>query len=163
MWLLIHAGQIHTLFYFLVVWFQSILPISFGINSLVPEKSGCNCKIRFSILFNWLILRSSHSNNNNAFRWMPQDLTDDKSTLFQVMLSAFRQQAIYLCQCWHSSTSPYGITRPQWFNSLWPSDAIWRQRSGSILDQVMACCLMALSHYLNQCWLIISEVQWRSY
>ena len=31
------------------------------------------------------------------------------------------------------------------FNSLRPSDAIWRQRSGP-------------SHYLNQCWLIISKV-----
>ena len=49
------------------------------------------------------------------------------------------------------------------FNSLWPSDAIWRQRSGSTLAQVMACCLTAPSHYLNQCWLIISEVQWHSY
>ena len=49
------------------------------------------------------------------------------------------------------------------FNSLRPSDALWQQRSGSTLVQVMACCLMAPSHYLNQCWLIISEVQWRSY
>ena len=24
----------------------------------------------------------------------------------------------------------------------------------------MACCLTAPSHYLNQCWLLISEVQW---
>ena len=38
-------------------------------------------------------------------------------------------------------------------NSLWPSDATWRQRSGSTLAQVMACCLTAPSHYLNQCWL----------
>ena len=36
-------------------------------------------------------------------------------------------------------------------------------RSGSTLAQLMACCLMAPSHYLNQCWLIISEVQWHSY
>ena len=43
-------------------------------------------------------------------------------------------------------------------NSLWPSDAIWRHRSGSTLAQVMACCLKAPSHYLNQCWLIISMV-----
>ena len=35
-------------------------------------------------------------------------------------------------------------------NSLRPSDAIWRQRSGSTLVQVMACCLTAPSHYLNQ-------------
>ena len=39
-------------------------------------------------------------------------------------------------------------------NSLWPTDAMWRPRIGSTLAQVMACCLMATSHYLNQCWLI---------
>ena len=44
-------------------------------------------------------------------------------------------------------------------NSLGPSDTIWWRRSGSTLAQVMACCLTAPSHYLNQCWLIISEVQ----
>ena len=44
-------------------------------------------------------------------------------------------------------------------NSLGPSDAIWRHRSGSTLAQVMACCLTAPSHYLNQCWLIISKVR----
>ena len=44
-----------------------------------------------------------------------------------------------------------------YFNLLWPSDAIWWHRSWSTLSQVMACCLTAPSHYLNQCWLIISE------
>ena len=43
-------------------------------------------------------------------------------------------------------------------NTLGPSDAKWRQKTGSALAQVMACCLMAPSHYLNQCWLIISKV-----
>ena len=42
----------------------------------------------------------------------------------------------------------YGVIS---LNSLWPSDAIWQQRSGSTLAQVMACCLMAPSHYLTQC------------
>ena len=37
------------------------------------------------------------------------------------------------------------------FNSLWPSDDIWQQGSRSTLVQAMACCLMAPSHYLNQC------------
>ena len=45
---------------------------------------------------------------------------------------------------------------------MWPSDTIWWHRSGSTLAQVMACCLTAPSHYLNQCWLIISKVQWHS-
>ena len=43
-------------------------------------------------------------------------------------------------------------------NPLTASDAIWQQRHGSTLAQVMACCLMASSYYLNQCWLIISKV-----
>ena len=46
------------------------------------------------------------------------------------------------------------------FNPLGPSDAIWRHKSGSTLAQVMTCCLTAPSHYLNQCWLIISKVEW---
>ena len=40
-------------------------------------------------------------------------------------------------------------------NSVLLSDTIWRHRSRSPLVQVMACCLMAPSHYLNQCWLLI--------
>ena len=32
----------------------------------------------------------------------------------------------------------------------------------STLVPVMACCLKAPSHYLNQCWLIISKVLWHS-
>ena len=77
---------------------------------------------------------------------------------------------------WHSPEGnisvPYDISleitnlkslmhlKNQWVNSLWPSDAIWRQMSGSTLAQVMACCLTAPSHYLNQCWLIIRKVEW---
>ena len=54
------------------------------------------------------------------------------------------------------------MRRSYLFNSLRPGDTIWRQRSGSTLVQVMACCLTAPSHYLNQCWLSISSVQWLS-
>ena len=47
--------------------------------------------------------------------------------------------------------------------SMWPSDAIHRPRSRSTLAQVMACCLTAPSHNLDQCSLIISKVQGHSY
>ena len=47
------------------------------------------------------------------------------------------------------------------FNSSWPSDAIWCHRTWSTWVQVMACCLTAPSHYLNQCWLI-NGVMWHS-
>ena len=55
------------------------------------------------------------------------------------------------------------VLNKQWVNSLWPSDVIWPQGSRSTLAQVMACCLMAPSHYLNQCWLIIRKLQWHSF
>ena len=50
----------------------------------------------------------------------------------------------------------------RWFNSLWPNAAVWQQWSRSTLAQVMACCLTAPSHYLNQCWLLISKILWYS-
>ena len=46
--------------------------------------------------------------------------------------------------------------------TLGPIDAIWWHRIGSILAPIMANCLMAPSHYLNQCWLIISDSLWHS-
>ena len=46
-------------------------------------------------------------------------------------------------------------------NTLWPCGAIWRHRTGWTLAQVMACCLAAPSHYLTQCWLLISVVFFR--
>ena len=56
----------------------------------------------------------------------------------------------------------YQYNSPAYFNSLGRSDAIWWQRSGSTLAQVMACSLMASRHYLKQRWLIISKVEWYS-
>ena len=47
-------------------------------------------------------------------------------------------------------------------NLLWSSNDMWRHNSGSILVQVMACCLTAPSHYLYQCWLI-SDILWFSH
>ena len=51
------------------------------------------------------------------------------------------------------------VTRPQWVNSVVSSDAIWRSRTWSTLVE-MACCLTALSHYLNQYWFIVRGVSW---
>ena len=53
------------------------------------------------------------------------------------------------------------LTRDTWY-ILAPSDVKWHHRTLLTLVQVMACCLMAPSHYLNQCQLIINEVLWYS-
>ena len=47
-------------------------------------------------------------------------------------------------------------------NPLWPINTLWQHRSGSILAQAIACYLMAPSHYLNQCRLIIKGIPWHS-
>ena len=129
------------------------------INSLDPGRSeGDSKKVTFNLVLLIGIFKSSH---DNALWWMPQDLTNDKSTLVQVMAWCRQATSHYLSQCWLNSLSPYGVTRPQWVNSLWLSDIIWLYRSGSTLAQVMAGCLTTWCHYLNH-WLIISEVLWHS-
>ena len=92
-----------------------------------------------------------------ALRLMPLNLTNENLTWVQVLAWCPQETSHYLNQWWTRSPTSYGINRLHWVNSLRPSDAIWRHRSGSTLVQVMACCLTALSHYLNQCWLIISK------
>ena len=51
----------------------------------------------------------------------------------------------------------FGInsSQPAWW-------CYWCHRSGSTMSHVMACCLMAPSHYLDQCLFIIDEVLWHS-
>ena len=48
-----------------------------------------------------------------ALRRMSLDLTDDKSTLVQVMAWCRQATSHYLSQCWPRFMSRYGVTRPQ--------------------------------------------------
>ena len=52
--------------------------------------------------------------NKIALRWTSLDLSDDKSTLVQVMAWCRQAKSHYLNQCWPRSLPPYGIIRPQW-------------------------------------------------
>ena len=54
-------------------------------------------KMQFSILY------------DNTLRWMSYDLTDDKSTLVQVMARCRQATSHYLSQCWPRSMPPYGV------------------------------------------------------
>ena len=60
-----------------------------------------------------------------ALIWMSMELTDDKSTLVQVMAWCHQAPSHYLSQCWPRSTSPYGVARPQWVNQ-WCAKCILR-------------------------------------
>ena len=84
-------------------------------NSLAPGKFECNFRDLIfqiiSVINGWVI------SCELALRWMSLDLTDDKSTLVQVMAWCRQETIHYLSQCWLRSQLPYGITKPQWVNS----------------------------------------------
>ena len=116
-----------------------------------------------------------------ALIWRSLDFTNDQSTLVQVMDWCRQATSHYLNQCWPRSPTPYGVTMPQWVNSLDPGrfscnhkrvifklisrmDILhisgeitlkWMLRdvtdAESSLIQVMAWCHQASSHCQNQC------------
>ena len=107
----------HEVFQYLHDWtlYQQVLHC---LNSLVPGRPGCHFK---TAIFNPILLIGILTLfKDNALRWMPRNLTDDKSTLVQVMAWCHQTTSHYLSQCWPRSMSPNGITRPQWVNLLGP-------------------------------------------
>ena len=85
---------------------------SITINSLAAGKSEWHFRYLIfqiiSVIDGWGI------SCEHALRWMPLDLTDDKSTLVKVMAWCRQATSHYLSQWWPRSLSSYGITRPQW-------------------------------------------------
>ena len=68
-----------------------------------------------------------------AFRWLSQDFADHKATLVQVMAWCRQATSHYLSQCCPRSLSPYGVTRPQWVNTLRP------KHNGSHFADIFLC------------------------
>ena len=110
-----------------------------------------------------------------ALRLTSQDLSDDKSTLAQVMAWCHQASSHCLNQCWPRSPPPYGVTRPQWVNSLAPRryiilELVIQNSNMELAVQLLSgechrtslmrsqywfrsmawCC--QTSHYLSQCW-----------
>ena len=119
-----------------------------GINSLAPGRPGCHFE---TAIFNLVLLIGFFtSSKDNALRWMPRDLTDDKST----MAWCRQETSHYLSQCWPSSMSPYGVTRPQWVKKL-----------GHQWFRKWLITWSVLSHNQNQCrltanWTLRRKLQW---
>ena len=94
----------------------------------MPWKS-CDFTVMWVLLLLWyhkygsdikciilkLIMRSSSLGTRweIVLRWMHQNLTNDKSTLGQVMAWCHQAISHYLSQCWPKSISTYVVTRPQ--------------------------------------------------
>ena len=95
-----------------------ILVSSTFINSLAPGKFEWNFTyVIFKLI---LVIDGWGIYFEIALIWMSLDLTDDQSTLVQVMAWCRQATSHYLTQCWPRSLSPYGVTKPQWVKwSLW--------------------------------------------
>ena len=81
-------------------------------NSLALRRPVCHFET--TIFYLVLLIGIFTATKDDALRWMPRDLTDDKSILVQVMAWCPKATSHYLSQCWPSSMSPYGVTRSQW-------------------------------------------------
>ena len=102
-------------------------------NSLAPGRSSCDFK---NLIFNLaLLIGIFKSSSENILRWMPQDLTDDKSTLVQVMAWCRQATSHYQKQCWPRSPKPYDIQSQmasldpnELTNMLWAwnQNRVWR-------------------------------------
>ena len=106
-----------------------------SVNSLAPRRSECDYKNRIFNLF--LLVGIIRFSQDNALRWIPQDLTDDKSTLVQVMAWCHQATSHYLNQCWLSPLSPYSVARPQWLNSS-PLDKM----AAILADDIFKCIFL---------------------
>ena len=74
-----------------------------------------------------------------ALRWMPLDLTDDMSTLVQVMAWCRQATSHYLSQCWPRFMSPYGVTRPQWVKISFPLNLNYNEKIIHGLQSIIEC------------------------
>ena len=131
-----------------------------------PHKDQWHGALMFSLIYAW---KNGWINNRDAgdlrCHCTHYDVTvmytANNMTADDVVSYGARASAVMVV-IWFAKNIPASAPE-RLINSLWPNDTIWQHRSGSTLFLVMACCLTAPSHYLNQCWLIISEVQRHSY
>ena len=101
-----------------VGWFLYCL-----INSLAPGGFENIFQNVFFKLISWIDTLSNSC--QTALRSMPQNPSDDKSTLVQVMAWCRQAASHYLSQCCPRSLSPYGVTRPQWVKKIFYNVAVF--------------------------------------
>ena len=82
------------------------------VNSLAP--GGFHWKFKWVTFKLNLVIDGWGISCDFTLVWLSQDLTDDKSTLALIMAWCRQATSHYLSQRWLRSTSPYGVTRPQW-------------------------------------------------
>ena len=96
----------------LPAWRQRFIP---EFNSFTPGWWGCNIKL--SVFKHISKIHILGITSEVALRWMTQNLTDDLSTLVQVISWCRHVTSHYLNQWWSSSMTWYGVNGPQRVNN----------------------------------------------
>ena len=155
-----------------MAWVVEILPVEILLQESVYIERSIHC-----LLITWWYKEPGHqqpwywARSPDVFRARFLSLTRSK---LRLCLANHRAGYFSNLACdWLSIVWAYSEQETEngpWFqrqilecyagNPLWTSDTIWQQSTGSTLAQVMACCVMASSHYLNQCWLAINKALW---
>ena len=136
-----------------------------SVNGLLPGRHQDITLTNAGIFYNWTLRNKIQWNfNRNSNIFIEENAFENIFCEMTAILS--RPQCVNTGEC-HYNMVQYGIilhTSSKWlkqnFNPLWPSEAIWWHKFVSTLARAKAYCVMALSHYLDQCWLNISMVQW---
>ena len=102
------------------------------LNSLTPGKF--EWYFRYVIFKSILVIDCSGISCEIALIWMSLDFTDDQSTLVQVMAWCHQATSHYLSQWWPRFLSPYGVTRPEWVNTLRPG-----MMAATLADDIFKC------------------------
>ena len=116
-------------------------------NSLDPGKFEWN--FSYVIFKHILVIDDRGISCEIALTWKPQDLTDDKSTLVQVMAWCHQATSHYLSHWWPWSLLPYGVTRPQWVNSLTFERCNYKLEL--VIFKLISCPDMYVEHFLCNC------------
>ena len=96
-------------------------------------------------------------NDSGLACWWFPGYTDPATQTYQSICLCWTTQALTEAGSDPTNSTLYSVHENA-INLLRTSDALWWQRIGSTLVQVMAWCLTAPSHYLNQCWLLTNGV-----
>ena len=109
--------QLHSLFQCWENWEMKIYD-NFALNKFSPKRALGRFENNFQNVFFKLISGIDTLSNSceNVLRRMPQNPSDDKSTLVQIMAWCRQATSHYLSQCWPRPMSSNGVTRPQWVN-----------------------------------------------
>ena len=102
------------------------------VNSIAPE----GCKKNLQIFQTPLRIDVLGTSCEVGLRRVPQNPTDDKSTLVQVMACCLMAPSHYLSQCWPIYVA-HCLTRPQWVNQR---DTIYHKIRSYIRNYMYISC-----------------------